>query len=129
MLIRPQAVVFVLGGVVVNRAHACDKFVHCLDGMEVGSSITCHAACFNVTGSGDYDCCTDPLDCNGFTGKVCADGSCSTKDGMVDPTCNQNDQDCIYAGACENATIPFVANSCVGPYSCKLAGNNGNVEI
>ena len=133
MLIRPHAVIFVLGGVVVNRAAEagiliiggsagdCDNFVDCVDGFVVGKTdTTCHDECAG-------HCCTDPLDCNGFTGKVCADGSCSTKDGMVDPTCNQNDQDCIYAGACANATIPFVTNSCVGPFSCKLAGNNGSV--
>ena len=128
MLIRPHAVIFVLGGVVVNRAaiaQACDKFVDCVDGLVVGTTgTTCHDECAG-------HCCTDPEDCRGFTGKVCADGSCSTAtvNVTVDPGCAPGDTSCIYAGACENATIPFVANSCVGPYSCKLAGNNGNVGI
>ena len=120
MLIRPQAVVFVLGGVVVNRAAEagillggsaadCEKWVDCVDGEEVGTGVSCHEAC-------NGSCCTDPLDCNGFTGKICADGgqlSCSTVNGTVVPTCDPTVDGCIYAGACENATIPFVANSCV----------------
>lgn len=98
----------------------CTKFVECEDGLVAGTDTTCHEACKTAGGN----CCVDQYDCNGFTGKVCADNnqtSCNTGD-AVDPGCVS--EDCIYAGACENATMPIVVNSCNGPFSCKLAGDS-----
>ena len=81
MLIRPQAVIFVLGGVVVNRAAAgfrsivappasatCDKFVHCVDGNEVflngtETGVSCQTACATAGGV-IPSCCIQANDCD-----------------------------------------------------------------
>ena len=123
MIFRPQAVIFVLGGGVVvsagravsGSAEDCQEWVDCENGFVVGKEgITCHGECAG-------HCCVEEYDCDGFTGRVCADEgqlSCATNyTGAVPDT----------RGAGTNATIPFVANSCVGYVACKLAGGNGNV--
>jgi hypothetical protein len=88
-------------------ASSCAEHIECVDGYRAGGGplTTCYAAC---AGS----CCTStvfPYDaCVGFTGKVCKDG-----------------KSCNGFRACEEATIPYVVNSCIGDLSCTAAGQGG----
>ena len=136
MLFRGHVVVFFLVGLVANRQASamqifvktgtvgCTKFVECEDGYQVGtdSSITCQQACLaasNATDASSSNCCVEPNDCDGFTGNVCAD------EGQL--SCATNGTSTGTDGACFNATISNVVNSCAGPSSCFGAGNGGFV--
>ena len=98
--------------------------VECVDGYEVGTGVSCEAACEGA-------CCVDPTNnpsfgpCDGFTGRVCKDNI-----------------SCYGYRACYNAIIPYVFESCgvtddydandyvreeSGRKSCDRAGRDGSV--
>jgi hypothetical protein len=92
-----------------TTASTCDadRIVTCANGFDVNSpygATTCFVSC------GDLCCAiSDSNACEGFTGKVCKDGSCSG------------------AAACRNAHIPLVVNSCKGYHACARMGDGGSI--
>ena len=83
-------------------------FVECKDGVLVSDGTTtcfdeCAGGCctYDDGSGGLFDTCED------FTGKVCKDGSCNGD------------------GACYEATIPSVVNSCKGEEACYFTGYDG----
>lgn len=90
-----------------DLSNKCGDFgyVDCEDGHVRGDAgTTCTTAC-------DGQCCVGIVACNGFTGIVCKDGSCSS------------------GFACNNAVIPLVVNSCKdGSSVCERSpGQQGNI--
>lgn len=88
-------------------------YIDCKDGfLASNSSQSCKDAC-------DGLCCRGnnrwfPVNgyfpaCDGFTGKVCKDSSCSG------------------AAACSQATLPYVVNSCTFDYACRSASTSGSM--
>lgn len=65
-------------------------------------------SCFTACGG---NCCVGNYACDGFSGRVCKDGSCSSHN------------------ACAAATIPLVVNSCKGERACMHAGGEGGVVL
>jgi hypothetical protein len=94
----------------ITTASTCNAFVNCVDGKD-SSDGTGTTKCFDTC---DGDCCTYDdgaggyFDaCEGFTGKVCTDGSCNGD------------------SACLDANIPSVVKSCIGDFACASAGADG----
>ena len=102
---------------IVGRALTeCTDHVTCAGGYGVGTNnqVTCEEACQGQ--NGEQLCCDgtyfDPdgypyQACDGFTGRVCKDGSCS------------GHYSCYYAN------IDSVVNSCIGKGSCKEVAYRG----
>ena len=100
----------------ITITSTCDTFVTCKNGLDTSDptgGTSCYYSCVGTTGAPlccAYDDGTGTYfdACSGFTGKVCKDGkSCNGKE------------------ACQDATIKFVVNSCIGDYACLKAGFNG----
>lgn len=83
----------------------CSDFVTCVDGFSVNSNGESGPPCSTACGG---LCCQGERACEGFTGKVCKDGSCSGKQ------------------ACRAATIPQVINSCK-PWP--NSGGHGSTQV
>ena len=81
-------------------------YVKCFNGFEVGSNPKrkCSEAC-------GLKCCNGDQACDGFSGSVCKDGSCS------------GDAACYYA------IIPDVVKSCIGDESCREVANQSQSEV
>ena len=117
-----------------------EGFVTCCKGFEGAcdasgdptSDVTCRSAC-----DGGSLCCAQPSDCDGFTGKVCKDGSCSktntdAEDGVTfygacyDATIDEVIRGCTGGSRiCKDATIGKVVDGCIGYGACAAAGKNG----
>ena len=124
------------GGVRVlsfQQQHSCTLgYVDCVNGFVRNATtssttvITCEAAC-------QGSCCVGPKSCEGFTGKVCRDGSCqgilactNAKIPIVISGCQQNNA-CTNAGR-EQGSVESVVNSCSGIMACyQLGYNEGRV--
>jgi hypothetical protein len=82
-------------------------YVNCVNGLvrDDAAGTTCEAACGGK-------CCVGAAACEGFTGIVCQDDSCSSD------------------AACQSATISFVINSCKGgPSACFGAASSQGVMV
>ena len=133
----------------VASVHSCANFIECKMGIDIASGESCHQACAAAGGN----CCTSLNDCDGFTGKVCADAgqySCSTDstnpnadgfacrratiseviDGCRDITAETDSAVgivpplAIGEHVCEDAQISKVHGGCKGSLACLIAGNH-----
>ena len=113
------------------QQHSCTAgYVDCVNGFvrtaTSSTTISCEAAC-------QGSCCVGPKSCDGFTGKVCRDGSCqgilactNAKIPIVISGCQQNNA-CTNAGR-EQGSVESVVNSCSGIMACyQLGYNEGRV--